>query len=391
MIKTCFEPLRALGEAEFEAACRAELLSSRLPDKPVGPQAQDEHPESLHEWIQLLDKTQKGYVSKQDIVQAAHACGLEPTPQEMSTVTSISSPLLRASSSLELFGDLGCPFDIAKERLSYYRAEKVQLRPDGFVYMPQRRYYWLRFLSYLVPFASVLLQHKTAARSTPEEKSMWAALLIMGYTTTIMSFFMMAQIALAAGGLTSTITLTEILTIQASLVGVVWGTEVSRETSISLEGRIVDERMRASVPHVRYSSITLTNGKEVKGLDVLWFLAKSCSGTTGAQSAWAILDNVVKAPCLNWFIRQKLGERGRRRSSAAEADLVLVRAGHAETDYERLNVYKLKAANMGGWGVALVFASVGTVTRALRGEPTMFTGENSYDVLAEAFSTLLSF
>jgi hypothetical protein len=230
MIKTCFEPLRALGEAEFEAACRAELLSSRLSDLVPLPQAPDEHGERLppdehgerlHEWIKLLDTTHKGYVSKQDIVHATHACGIEPTRPDITAVVSLPSPLLRASASLELFGDLGCPFDTAKERLSYYRAEKVQLRPDGFVYMPQRRYFVLRLFSYLVPFAAVLLQHKFAARCTPEEQSLWGALRVCGYVTTFTMFCMVTQIITVAGGWTSTITLSEILTIQACLVGVV--------------------------------------------------------------------------------------------------------------------------------------------------------------------------
>jgi hypothetical protein len=310
--------------------------------------------------------------------------GLDITPSEMSSVCDLETSDLRASASLQLFTRLGCPFDVSEDLIKYYRQHKHQPRPDGFKYMEERAYFWARLVGYLVPFAALYYQPSMVPgqNGTPFEQSVYRLTTGLGYATAAIAIAMLAQFGIIGAGITTdAVSIFEVLTIHSGLVGLVWATQCSRELAKCKTEIVGETRMRKSIAALRATTLKLTNGKVIKGFNVLLILAKATPGFE--KSSWAFLFYITQPTCLSYFNSKKNAAGGGRRRSSMIDEVEALRGKDADADEraaehnKRRNLCSASMRNIVPYAVGLMIASVGTVTKELKGEPNVVSTEAS--------------
>jgi hypothetical protein len=163
------------------------------------------------------------------------------------------------------------------------------------------------------------------------------------------------------------------------LVGLVLATQCSRELAKCKTEIVGEMRMRKSIAALRVTTLKLTNGKVIKGFNVLLILAKAAPGFE--KSSWDFLVYITQPTCLSYFNSKKNAAGGGRRRSSMIYEVEALRGEDADEraaeQNKRRNIFNTSATNIVPYAVGLMVASVGTVMKELKGEPSVVSTEAS--------------
>jgi hypothetical protein len=353
----------------------------------------------LTKWTRILDQHDKGYISRDDIYDAANACGIEATAVEMAKVTGAAGSA-RAAASLELFSSLGCSIETAEECVGHYRRTGFVVRPDNFVFWTERQYCLTRFFSLLVPGLSFFTLPHMLPRYTPYETTIFGLLNLINAWASVLDIVMVFQVIVVASGASKNVPVVEVLSIFASSVVVVWASQCSREAAITKDRFVDKERQNRAASVLRYTKLSLANGKTVTGIEALSYMARSCFGRE--DMADYMLKSSLELSSLSFFNSQNknITPANRRRSSSAVDDLeTLAAVRNSEVQHQiqnnRYNLFRNISKTAGSWVLGCVFAAVPTIFKIRQGLPNMFDADyTGWDKCADtltAFFVLVSY
>ncbi|GMI26632.1 hypothetical protein TeGR_g4855 [Tetraparma gracilis] len=277
----------------------------------------------------MLDRGGKGYLYKQDILDAFYACGLEPTPTELLRVLDLVGDE-RTAASLGLALSLGGTMESAEHMIRFYHMHGYQTRPDAFRHLISREYFFRRFLAYSVPLWSEFDTKNHLPNYTPYEQSLYKPIQSLSHLWTVYNTMLFVCWALYFSGATITTSSSELL----ALTLISWGlntSQIAREAVIVAKERLeLSHSIYRWMFSLRYSSFTLQRGEQITGVACLDFFTRVGARATSKTDAESfMLYSAQVTPVAHFNALAEKGRGGRRRSSIGE-ELAEITALHGE-------------------------------------------------------------